>query len=76
MEKHLVTLRGGRSDGEILAVDPVRLELVMTHDRGERHYAEGEWGTETSPPITTRLVDFEVYRRVDADTFQAVEDAA
>jgi hypothetical protein len=76
MEKHLVTLRGGRSDGEILAVDPVRLELVVTHDAGEKHYGPGEWGTDTCPPVVTRLVEFEVYRRVDADTFQAVEDAA
>lgn len=70
MEKRLVTLHGGHSDGEILAVDPVRLRIVLPYDRGERYYAEGEWGTETSPPVVTRLVDFEVYERVDSETFQ------
>jgi hypothetical protein len=72
MEKRLVTLRGGYADGEMIAVEPTRKRLVWAFDRGESRYMAGEWATPESPPMVTRLVDFEVYERVDADTFQAV----
>lgn len=72
MGKQLVTLIGGRSDGEIIAVHPAQLQIVETHDCGLRHYAAGEWATPEGPPLVTKLVDYELYRRVDGETFRAV----
>lgn len=71
-EHRLVRLVGGHSDGVMLGVDPARVRLVEPFDLGERYYREGEWGTESGPPVVTKLIGLELYVRVDADTFQAV----
>lgn len=76
MEKRLVLLVGGHSDGERIFVEPTRLRLCEPYDRTEQSYEAGEWGTDESPPVVTNLVQFDVYERVDEETFRYVEAVA
>lgn len=59
----------------MIGVEPTRLRLVWAFDRGESRYQAGEWGTPESLPVVTRLVDFDIYERVDDETFQCVKGA-
>lgn len=70
MTKTLVTLKGGHHDGEMIYVEPTRQLLAETWVTGERTYPTGTWREDEE--VVTTLVNFELYRRVDEDTFQAV----
>lgn len=59
-----VILRGGHFDGQPVEVNSTQSRIVLPYDRGE-----GLWEFEDRA-FVTRLVDFDLYERVDDETFR------